>query len=382
MARAARGNGRSDTVLLIVCLGLAVIALILPSATRRPVAEGLRRSVLAPLLRLQGAAERGRAALAQHDVAVVNRDSMAMRGAAVVSLESENERLRKQLGLAARMRWGFVPAEVLHGRGLGEEFNVSITAGNAAGVQRGAPVVAPEGLVGEVVAADPQTAQAIVWSHPDFRVSAMSTDGKAFGIVRPHLSGSGASRYLLEMSNVPFRNSLPAGALIVSSGLGGTYPRGIPIGVVMQELTTAEGWARTYLIRPAVSPSDVTSIMVLLPQRVQGGVASVWTSVAAADSASRAIANSGDDAARRAAVQELAARRAVTDSMTQGDSTSRPDSLGGRPDALRPRRDQRPERPDSVRPRGDVPLPRADSAPRRRRRRADSAFAPIPGRVP
>ncbi len=315
VARAARPTSRADSALFVACLVLALVAVVLPDNARRPLAEGLRRTALSPLVQLQGAAERGRAAFAQHDAAVVNRDSMALRGMAVASLEGENERLRRMLGLAQRLKWGFVPAEVLHGRGLGEEFTVALTAGDAVGVRRLSPVVSPEGLVGMVTATDPQTSQAIVWSHPDFRVSAMSTDGRAFGIVRPHIAGSGASRYLLEMSNVPFRNSLPAGTLIVSSGLGGTYPRGIPIGTVMQELTTAEGWARTYLIRPAVSPADVTSVMVLMPQKVQAGVASVWTSVAAADSAARAIANATDDAARRAAMAELNARRAVTDSL-------------------------------------------------------------------
>ena len=348
MARPGRPNSRTDAALLIGCLVVALLSVVLPADLRQRMAEGLRRSALSPLVQLQGAAERGRAAIAQHDAAVVNRDSMALRATAVASLESENDRLRRLLGLGQRLRWGFVPAEVLHGRGLGEEFTVALTAGDAVGVRRLSPVVAPEGLVGMVTSTDPQTAQAIVWSHPDFRVSAMSTDGRAFGIVRPHIGGSGASRYLLEMSNVPFRNSLPLGTLIVSSGLGGTYPRGIPIGTVMQELTTAEGWARTYLIRPSVSPTEVTSVMILLPQKAQSGVAAVWTSVAAADSAARAIANASDETVRRAAMAELNARRALADSMAAPEPDV-VDSAAVPPDsAVKPRR--RRVRPDSVPP--------------------------------
>ena len=339
MARAARVtarvNARVDTALLVGCVAASVVALVLPGDARRPLAEALRRSVLAPFVRLQGAAERGRAAISKRDEAVVSADSMTMRALEIASLARENDRLRKMLGLGQQLRWGFVPAEVLHGRGLGEEFTLTLTAGDAAGVRKLSPVVAPEGLVGMVTGTDPQTAQAIVWSHPDFRVSAMSTDGKAFGIVRPHL-GTGASRYLLEMSNVPFRNSLPVGTLIVSSGLGGTYPRGIPIGTVMQELQTSEGWARTFLIRPSVVPSDVTAVMILLPQRVQAGVASVWTNVATADSTVRGITAAGDSAARRAAMAEVMARRAAAESAAARDSLLR-------------KRDSTP--PDSVPPR-------------------------------
>ena len=346
----ARINARADTVMLAVCVTASIAAIVLPSESRQPIAAVLRRSVLAPFVQLQAAAERGRAAIARRDDAVASADSMAMRALAVASLERENERLRKVLGLGQQLRWGFVPAEVLHGRELGEEFTVTLTAGDAAGVRKLSPVVAPEGLVGMVTSTDPNTSQAIVWSHPDFRVSSMSTDGKAFGIVRPHL-GTGASRYLLEMSNVPFRNSLPVGTLIVSSGLGGTYPRGIPIGTVMQELQTSEGWARTYLIRPSVVPSDLAAVMVLLPQRVQAGVATVWTNVAAADSAARGIAASGDSAGRRAAMAEVMARRAVADSAAARDSvvprdTTPPDS---QPVSL-----PRPRTPRLISP-GDAP---------------------------
>ena len=124
---------------------------------------------------------------------------------------------------------------------------------------------------------------AIIWAHPDFRVSAMAADGSAFGIVKPHLSSS-PERYLFELNGVQLSASLPTGTPIVSSGVGGVYPRGIPIGTVIGELKTTEGWARTYLVQPAVHPFDVTSVLVLQPKRVVAGVQSVW---AGADSGRR-----------------------------------------------------------------------------------------------
>ena len=66
--------------------------------------------------------------------------------------------------------------------------------------------------------------------------------------------------------------ALPTGTPIVSSGVGGVYPRGIPIGTVIGELKTTEGWARTYLVQPAVHPFDVTSVLILQPKRVVAGV--------------------------------------------------------------------------------------------------------------
>jgi rod shape-determining protein MreC len=82
----------------------------------------------------------------------------------------------------------------------------------------------------------------------------------------------------------------------VSSGVGGVYPRGIPIGTVIGELKTTEGWARTYLVQPAVHPFDVTSVLVLQPKRVVAGVQSVW---AGADSGRRLAGTLPIDSALR-----------------------------------------------------------------------------------
>jgi len=159
---------------------------------------------------------------------------------------------------------------------------------------------------------DARSSVAIVGPHPDFRVSAMSADGSSFGIVYPHL-GSGATRFLLELRGVAFRSALRPGTLIVSAGLGGVYPRGIPVGTVLSEINTAEGWARSYLLRPAVRPADATSVMVLQPRRSKEGVATAWQT--AVDSALRLGVSAGDSLARRRADSLATAERKRLDSL-------------------------------------------------------------------
>lgn len=277
--------------MLAACGGLALLALVLPPAVREPVAGALRRTVVAPLVALQARAEGGRAAFLAHDSVALVRDSLALAHLEASRVRADNDRLRKLLGLGGRLDWGFVPAEALHGRGRDGDYVLTLTVGGTSGVKQFNPVVAPEGLVGMVQTVDPTTSLAITWAHPDFRVSAMASDGSAFGIAKAHL-GSGAERYLIELSGVPFRSTLKPGTLIISSGLGGSYPRGIPIGTVQREVRTLEGWARTYIVRPATLPPDITNVMVLSSQRAAAGVESVWR--AAVDSAARAVAAAGD----------------------------------------------------------------------------------------
>src|SRR5688572_7575618 len=328
----------------------------------------MRRSVVAPLLSLQYNAELTRRAWEARERTRVERDSVVLAAMTAPELERENARLRRMLGLGRRLRWGFVPAEALFSRSPGEEYTVVLSAGSRAGVRQFSPVVAAEGLVGMVRIVDPTKSIAIVWPHTDFRVSAQSADGSAFGIVGPHL-GDEPDRYLLEMRGVPLRTSLTPGTLIVSSGLGGVFPRGIPIGVVQRELRTSEVWANTYLLRPAVLPADVSAVMILHPQRAGAGVQGVWELASPdslADSARRAdsLARARADTAR-----PRPARPATTRADTSGTRTTPP----LRRDTVRR---QTPVRRDTAPARRDTAPVRRDTA-RRDTVGRDTAAPPV-----
>ncbi|HWE41681.1 MAG TPA: rod shape-determining protein MreC, partial [Gemmatimonadaceae bacterium] len=300
MARASRLDSRFDTALFAACVFLAIVVHGLPERLREPLTRSLRQTVLVPLVALQHNAGLSRAAWLSHESNARVQDSVSLQAMRALALESENERLRRVLGLGGKLRWGFVPAEALHSGAVGDEYTLTLSAGANAGVRAFSPVVAPDGLVGMVQTVDPRMSIAIIWTHPDFRVSARAADRSAFGIVQAH-QGSGADRYLLELRGVPVRNEIRKGTLIVSSGLGGVYPEGIPIGTVIDTLRS-DGYARKYLLRPSVMPSDVLSVMVLQPQRAAGGVEPVWaTTVAAADSVARAAAAADSIAVARAA---------------------------------------------------------------------------------
>ncbi|MGH7653518.1 MAG: rod shape-determining protein MreC [Gemmatimonadaceae bacterium] len=343
--RPARTNPRVDLVLAAACGVAALVCLVLPASSRSAAAASLRTTVVAPLASMQVKAELARRAFLAHDVAARLADSVTLRSQLLTGVEYENDRLRKLLGLGAALKWGFIPAEALQGRGLGDDFSVTLSAGRSAGVDSMSPVVTTEGLVGMVERVDNSFSLAIFWPHPDFRVSAMSADGSVFGIVTGHL-GEGATRYYLELHSVPLRTPLKAGALVVSSGLGGVYPRGLPIGVVVSEMKTTEGFAKSYLLRPMVSPPDISSVFILTPARVRAGVENVWSTPAKADSARKAIVGAGDSV-----------RRVIADSARKAAAAAADSARKAAGDSLRPRRDTIPRRPPPVK--ADTGVPRA-----------------------
>jgi cell shape-determining protein MreC len=368
VASSAQIRARADILLLAAAIILSVMALMLDAT---PVARILRQTIVAPLVGLQQGSERWRNAWLQREEIALARDSSALRAMNAQALVAENDQLRKLVGLGRRLQWGFIPAEALQTsveQGFDFVTTVTLTAGTNANVRKYSAVVAPEGLVGVVETPEPTMSIAILYSHPDFRASAMSGDRTAYGTVYPHSRGASLRdrQYFLELRGVPFRSVLKPGAPIFTAGLGGGYPPGIAVGTVIRELEASEGLSRTYLLAPAVNPSKLTSVLILTPQRSSQGVGNIWTSAVSIDSATKSIVAGGDslmiaaaelaDRQRRATLDS--AKRVAIDSVMRANGIVRPDSL--RPDSTRrpaggvtpPVR--RPTVRDTTRPRPDT----------------------------
>lgn len=280
-------------------------------------------------------------AILAHDSTTRAIDSLALETMSTQILRAENAQLRGLLGLGQRLAVGFVPAEVLGTQGPGEGNSVLLSAGSNAGVERRMPVVTPQGLVGLVRSVDPLTSEAILLSHPDFRVSAMSADGRVFGMVQPYLPGSESlhgvaddpAPFLLRLTWVRVRDTLPEGTTIVTSGLGVAYPVDIPVGTVIGELPPeGGGFQRTYLLRPVVTPADVKLVMIVRNEQRDEGLIGAWQLPADADSALRALRAAADSIVADSAARVQALLRAREEERRRADSL-RADSISAAADA-------------------------------------------------
>ena len=264
-----RYASRADWLLLMVCVLLSVSAMSLPDRVRDPLARVLRQTVLAPLLALQEQTQLLAASLTRYQAVTVQRDSAVLAATFLPELRNENARLRSLLGLGQRLGSGYVAAEVLPQSLPTGALALVVSAGKRLGARPLSAVVSPEGLVGIVSAVDDRTSVVVTWAHPEFRASAMAADGSVYGIVAPH-GTEGPRSWLLELRGVPYRQLVANGTLILTSGLGGVFPRGIPLGTVVGLAGEAAGWERTYLLRPAVHPAAVSHVMILVGSRAAG----------------------------------------------------------------------------------------------------------------
>lgn len=215
-----------------------------------------------PVLWLQQRAAEGRTSRSRFQALQAERDSLAYAALNLAEVAAENQRLRALLALRDREEFHTIPAEVLHQTAPTDGRTLVLSEGDRAGVAAGSPVIAPEGLLGVVLSVGPRTSAAMTWAHPEFRVSAATANGAILGIVAPSPNAD-ASEAALEFRGVAFRDTIPAGELVVTSGLGGVFPRGIPIGRVAGIRKEELGWERIYRIAPLANPGRISHVLVL-----------------------------------------------------------------------------------------------------------------------
>jgi rod shape-determining protein MreC len=245
-------------------LVVALFLYLLPQDYQTPLRRGMRGSVLRPFIWAQTEL----VARGGHSVDLgalrAERDSLSAVVAAQASLAEENRRLRQLLGLRERASEGFIPAELVRVGTPGGESTFLLGVGEDEGVAVGSPVIASAGLLGVVWEVGGGAAQAIDWTHPDFRASAMTADGRAYGIVESR-RGRYREEDQMALVGAPFHIDVQPGTRVVTSGRGGVYPRGILLGTVVGIEEADTGWRKSYLVRPAVRPEAVTHVLVGLP---------------------------------------------------------------------------------------------------------------------
>jgi rod shape-determining protein MreC len=266
MRAPGRATSRSDTLLFLGCLVLSVGAIALPSRWSAWLANGIRDTALLPLLWLQERAVEGRTSRARFQALQAERDSALFAAQTLSELAAENERLRALLALRSRTAMRTVPADVLHQAAPTDGRTLLLDVGSAAGIKLGDPVISPEGLVGVLLSVGGRSAVAMTWAHPDFRVSAATEDGSVLGIVAPSVN-TVASESFLEFRGVAYRDTVATGTMVLTSGLGGVYPRGVPIGRVAGVRKEELGWERIYRLAPLANPGHLAHVLIL---RVNG----------------------------------------------------------------------------------------------------------------
>lgn len=254
-------RGRFEGLLALGVIAAGIFLVYLPAPHQRQAAAVVRATALRPFLVSQRALVQARLRAEEATRLRAQLDSLVVTLRGQATLREENARLRALLALRVRTGPRFEAAEVVRPGLPGAENMFLVDVGTAVGVVAGAPVITVEGLVGVIREAGPRSSVGMDWGHPDFRASAMTADGAVYGIVEPR-RGRFREEDRLVLSGTAFHVDLAEGTLVVTSGRGGIYPRGIPIGTVLALEGAEAGWRKSYWLAPVVRPGSVTHALV------------------------------------------------------------------------------------------------------------------------
>ncbi len=250
--RPARGR---DLAVLAVLVALSLGFVALRPERQVFVSQYFTSTVLYPFLRLHEAFAEYAVTMGRVASLTEERDSLAAELAATRRAASELGDLRGLLALEALETGDFLLADLVPGRPrVGESHTFLVTKGRRDGVDPPVGVIAANGLVGIVRSARSGAAAGHFWTHPEFRVSVRTESGDAVGIVQPWRDEDG--RLVMELEGTPYQEEVPVGSLLVTSGVAGLYPAGIPVGTVRAVSDVRAGWAKSYLVEPAVRPEE------------------------------------------------------------------------------------------------------------------------------
>ncbi|MEI7730575.1 MAG: rod shape-determining protein MreC [Verrucomicrobiota bacterium] len=232
---------------------LAMGGLFLPllgiSQTSGRVAETLGNSVIprADLLR---------------EMDQLRRENQSLRFQLTQTQETvrENERLRQQIGWQRQTGWKLKPVRVIGRDPANWWRTVTIDAGSDQGVCDNAAILTEEGLIGRVSELHSSSARVVLLGDPKCRVAAAVPEAKDSGIISPGPAGIWDHQFVT-LGYLSRGAELRPGQRVFTSGMGGIFHRGIPIGQIL-DIHSVDGLYMEARVKLAANLSALDEVWV------------------------------------------------------------------------------------------------------------------------
>lgn len=181
----------------------------------------------------------------------------------------ENERLRALVDFAEERKLAKLGAEVIRRPVSIWEGVIALDRGSTDGVQPGMPVIAADGLVGQVADVSPNSCTVRLITDQQSGVAAMIQSTRASGIVRGSVDG-GLSLDFVDRATLPVE-----GDVVITSGLGGVYPSGIVVGdVTLVEDKRGELYPRVN-VESRVQTNRLEEVFILVGATLESGAGEI-----------------------------------------------------------------------------------------------------------
>ena len=190
-------------------------------------------------------------------------EELQVQALQAAAIARENDQLHSLLGWQQQAPWKLKLANVIMRDPANWWRTVQIDLGSRDGLRENLPVLTAEGLVGRVSAVGYTRSQVVLIGDPNCRVSALvENPAHDMGVVS---AGGLLDTSLVDLTYLSGGANLKPGQNVFTSGLGGVFPKGIPIGQVMDSRPVEFGLYSEARVKLSVDLGALEQVWVLFP---------------------------------------------------------------------------------------------------------------------
>lgn len=217
-------------------------------------------------------------------------DELTAKVAELTEAAETATRLQELVGLQSTYNLQSTAARIV---GLSSDAwtdTVTIDKGSADGLAINMPVASSAGVIGQIIEVSPNTATVRLLTDENSGISAMVQSTRAQGILQGQADGS------LRLEYVATDVDVKVGDIIVTSGLGGVFPKGLPLGTVSSVDKQSSSVYYTIVVRAQASMENNEEVLVITSLTDEQKASDEDIAAANAGSATSEPADGDDDA--------------------------------------------------------------------------------------
>ncbi|MCX6887355.1 MAG: rod shape-determining protein MreC [Verrucomicrobiota bacterium] len=201
--------------------------------------------------------------LRQNEVLRIENQQLKLQEARAENIERENARLRQIVGWQHQRGWKMKLGRVILREPANWWRSVQIDLGAREGISNNLPVITIDGfLVGRTASVGLTRCQVLLVGDPNCRVSArVENEARDTGVIGP---AGPLEREFVELGYLSRNAILKPGQDIVTSGLGGIFPKDVPVGKIVDSHQIDFGFQTLARVRLGANLNSLEEVWVLL----------------------------------------------------------------------------------------------------------------------
>jgi rod shape-determining protein MreC len=194
----------------------------------------------------------------------LRRENQQLRLQAAQATETarENNRLRQLIGWQPKTTWKLKLANVVLREPANWWRTIQIDLGSRDGLRENLPVLTMDGLVGRIASVSPTSAQVVLLGDRNCKVAAIVEETRDTGVIG---ASDPLDNSLVALGFLSKNANLKPGQNVATSGLGGIFPKGIPLGKIVDARPVEYGLYTEARVKVAANLSSLEEVWVLFP---------------------------------------------------------------------------------------------------------------------